>query len=260
MRRALPCFSAFWFCYQEWLIRLCTGTRRRQRMRLRRGTLSSDARLRANAGSAWVRRRNADGGEGESAGRRRDRTIIVIGPGDRYLSGVSYYTVHLASALSQRATIGLLFLRRLCPRLVYPGRARVGKTDGSLELPDVPVFNGLDWFWGISGLRAVRFWRSLQPDTVILQWWTAVALHTYIAAAWLARRDHVQLIVEFHEMQDVGEVRLPLVERYTRFGMRIVLRRASAIVVHSHHDKDAIYEAFPGAVRLPVKVILHGPY
>lgn len=79
---------------------------------------------------------------------------LIVGPGDRFLSGVSYYTSLLASALAEDGPVALLLLRKLCPRVVYPGRARVGKTDGTLPLPAVPVFNGLDWFWGSSALGA----------------------------------------------------------------------------------------------------------
>lgn len=84
---------------------------------------------------------------------------LIVGPGDRFLSGVSYYTALLAASLADRGPVAALLLRRLCPELFYPGRSRVGRTGGSLPLPDVPVFNGLDWFWGLSAWRAWRFWR-----------------------------------------------------------------------------------------------------
>jgi hypothetical protein len=77
------------------------------------------------------------------------------------ISGVSYYTALLASALAARGPVAMLLLPRLCPRAVYPGRAR-GTTNGELPLPEVPVFNGLDWFWGSSALTGWRFWRHNQ--------------------------------------------------------------------------------------------------
>jgi hypothetical protein len=80
---------------------------------------------------------------------------LIVGPGDRFLYGVSYDTTLLTSALAERGPVAMLLLRRLCPRAVYPGRARVGSTDGALPLPEVPVFNGLDWFWGSSALGAL---------------------------------------------------------------------------------------------------------
>ena len=162
---------------------------------------------------------------------------LIVGPGDRFLSGVSYYTALLTSALAERGPVAMLLLRRVCPRAIYPGRARVGKTDGTLPLPAVPVFNGLDWFWGSSALGAWRFWRRIRPNVVILQWWTATVLHSYLVLAWLAKRSGARLVVELREVQDVGEARLPLVSRYTRAGMRLLLSRADAVVVQSEFDR-----------------------
>jgi glycosyltransferase involved in cell wall biosynthesis len=191
---------------------------------------------------------------------RTQSTTLVVGPGDRFLSGVSYYTARLASTLAQQNPTAVLLLRRLCPRFAYPGRAHVGRTDGTLSFPDIAVFNGLDWFWGLSALRAWRFWRQIRPQTVILQWWTGTVLHSYLTLAWLAKRCGARLVVEFHEMQDVGEAGLPLVGRYTRAGMHCLLRRTDAVVVHSEFDRALVQTAYPQVVDLPVEVIPHGPY
>ena len=201
------------------------------------------------------------GGHAEGDGHTPVGSVaLIVGPGDRFLSGVSYYTALLTSALAERGPVAMLLLRRLCPRAVYPGRARVGSTDGALPLPDVPVFNGLDWFWGSSALGAWRFWRRIRPRAVILQWWTGTVLHSYLALAWLAKRAGTRLVVEFHEVQDVGEARLPLVRRYTRAGMRLLLSCADAVVVHSDFDRLALRDIYPQLADLPIEVIPHGPY
>ncbi|HNM86575.1 MAG TPA: glycosyltransferase family 4 protein [Mycobacterium sp.] len=201
--------------------------------------------------------------EGHTGGRVQspsEPVALVVGPGDRFLSGVSYYTALLTAALSERGPVAALLLRRICPRFVYPGRARVGQTDGVLPLPDVPVCNGLDWLWGRSALAAWRFWRRTRPSVVILQWWTATVLHSYLALAWLTKRSGARLVLEFHEVQDVGEARLPLVSRYTRAGMRLLLSRADAVVVHSEFDRDALQKSYPQLSRLPIEVIPLGPF
>lgn len=218
---------------------------------------------------------------------------LIVGPGDRFLSGVSYYTALLTAALHRadqseqsaraggpaastastasgvscatsaaarpRTGVALLQLRDLCPRRAYPGRARVGQTDGVLPLPDVPVFNGLDWYWGRSAPRAVRFLRRARPRTVVLQWWTGTVLHSYLPLAWLAKRTGARLVVEFHEVQDVGEAKVPLAARYTRAGMRLLLGMVDAAVVHSAYDQQVIQASYPRLRRLPTEVIPHGP-
>jgi glycosyltransferase involved in cell wall biosynthesis len=186
--------------------------------------------------------------------------VLIVGPGDRFLSGVSYITALLTSAMAERGPTAALLLRRLCPRIFYPGRARVGQTDGALSLPDVPVFNGLDWFWGLSGLGALRFWRRNRPSVLILHWWTATVLHSYLALAWLAKRAGARVVIEFHEAQDVGEASLPLVGRYTRLGMRLLLSRVDAVAVHSEFDRLALRDTYPQLAGLPTEVVPVGPF
>jgi len=194
-------------------------------------------------------------------GRTGDVSVVlIVGPGDRFLSGVSYCTALLTSALAERGQVAVLLLRRLCPRAFYPGRARVGSTNGALPLPEVPIFDGLDWFWGHSALGALRFWRRIRPKVVILQWWTGTVLHSYLALAWLAKRTGAQLVVEFHEAQDVGEASLPLVSRYTRAGMRLLLSRADTVVVHSEFDRHVLQDTYPQLADLPTEVIPLGPF
>lgn len=186
--------------------------------------------------------------------------VLVVGPGDRFLSGISYYTSLLTAALGTRGAVSMLLLRKICPRAAYPGRARVGRTDGTLKYPEIPVCNGLDWYWGLSALKALFFWRRVQPTVVVLQWWTGTVLHSYLAIAWLAKRVGARLVVEFHEVQDVGEARLPLAKAYAGAGMRFLLRNSDAVVVHSEFDRCAVLDAYPQLAGLPVEVITHGPY
>jgi glycosyltransferase involved in cell wall biosynthesis len=200
--------------------------------------------------------RHAKGDGRTSAGS----VVLIVGPGDRFLSGVSYITAMLTTAMAERGPVAALLLRRLCPRVFYPGRARVGTTDGALSLPKVPVFNGLDWFWGPSALGAWRFWRRTRPSLVILHWWTGTVLHSYVALALLAKRAGARVVIEFHEAQDVGEARLPLVGRYTRAGMRLLLSRADAVAVHSEFDRLALRETYPQLADLPTEVVPIGPF
>ncbi len=172
---------------------------------------------------------------------------LIVGPGDRFLSGISYLhgAAHHGAGptwTGRAAVVAPALSTRLLPRA---GAGRKNRRH-EVSLPDVPTFNGLDWFWGLSALRAWRFGRHVRPDVAILQWWTRDGvLHSYIVLAWLAKRAGARLVIEMHEVQDVGEASLPLASRYTRAGMRLVLSRADAIVVHSEFDRQAFRTLIP---------------
>ena len=185
--------------------------------------------------------------------------ILVVGSGTRFLSGISYYTWHLSSALAERHQVSVILMRRLLPARLYPGRDRVGATLTPLRYDGFArSFDGVDWFWLPSMIRAVRFLRAERPDVVVFQWWTAAVGHSYVALAWAARRRGAEVVIELHETQDTGEARMKPVATYGRWILRRLLARASGVVVHSSFDREQVEGFAPPHV--PLAVIPHGPY
>lgn len=176
------------------------------------------------------------------------RRVCVVGPGTRFLSGITYYTYSLIEALSEAGhQCSAVLIRKLVPVRFYPGRARVGGALTELRLPsDVPRVDGVDWYWGRSLIRAIAFLRKERPQVLVLQWWTGAVLHTYLVLAIVARLRGARVVVEFHEAQDVGEARLPFVSRYTDLLGRCLLRLSAAQVVHSRFDLDLVKGRYGG--------------
>jgi glycosyltransferase involved in cell wall biosynthesis len=173
----------------------------------------------------------------------------VVGPGTRFLSGITYYTYSLVTALSEAGyECSAVLIRNLVPVRLYPGRARVADALTDLRLPrGVRILDGIDWYWGWSLLRAVLFLRRERPHVLVLQWWTGAVLHTYLALAIVARLHGAKVVVEFHEAQDVGEARLPFAARYMNLLGRGVLRLSAAQLVHSDFDGDLVTSRYPEA-------------
>ncbi|HYA69734.1 MAG TPA: glycosyltransferase [Acidimicrobiales bacterium] len=183
--------------------------------------------------------------------------VCVVGPSARFLSGITYYTFGLVEALAEECDVSALFMRRLLPRSLYPGRARVGqKLTGLRVPPSVPAYDGVDWSWGPSLVGGLRFLRARQPDVVVLQWWTASVLHSYLALARAARRRGAKILVEFHEVLDVGESQRRWVACYARLVAPRLFRVASACIVHSEHDRELVCDAYGLSPEL-VRVVPH---
>ncbi|WP_375387382.1 glycosyltransferase [uncultured Amnibacterium sp.] len=190
---------------------------------------------------------------------RRPR-VMVVGAGWRFTSGISYYTCRLTNAFSEVTDTSAVLMRQLVPTRLYPGRARVGRAVNTLQyVPEVHVHDGIDWFWGRSMRDAVRFITSERPDVLVLQWWTGAVLHSYLRLARLVRRYGGRVVIEWHEVQDTGEARIPGVTRYVVAAMQQLLRRVDGHVVHSRYDLELLRGTYP----LPEdRVVLapHGPY
>jgi glycosyltransferase involved in cell wall biosynthesis len=196
-----------------------------------------------------------------SAGGDTGMSVCLVGPGWRFTSGISYYTCRLANSMAgDRCETSVLLLRRLLPRLLYPGKQRVGLKRASMQYrSDISVFDGIDWWWGGSVLRALRFLRSRRPEVLLLEWWTAATLHTYLLLSVVARAAGMRVVIELHELQDPGEAGLALARGYGHWGLRALLKLAHGCIVHSKADWE-LFEANYGPMDVHVALVPHGPY
>jgi glycosyltransferase involved in cell wall biosynthesis len=197
----------------------------------------------------------------QATARGSGRGILVVGSGTHFISGVSHYTRYVAAALAERTPVSVILMRKLIPRVLYPGRARVG--DATLtdeEYPaDIEVFDGIDWYWIPSMVGALRLLRRRKPEALLFQWWTGAVLHSYVLLALAARLQGARIIIEIHEIQDTGEAGMAPARSYVRRFGRWLMGMADAYIVHSEFDRVALGESF-GVQERPIKVVPHGPF
>jgi glycosyltransferase involved in cell wall biosynthesis len=177
------------------------------------------------------------------------------------MSGISVYTVHLANSLAKRQRVSMMTMRRLLPVRLYPGRTRVGAALTQLTpVPGVERFDGVDWYWLPSIFGAAWFVIRQRPKVAIFQWWTGTVLHSYIALAVLIKLLGGRVVVEFHEVLDTAELKLPLANAYVKAAGPLLMRLANAFTVHSEFDRHLVATSWHATRHRPVYVLPHGPY
>jgi glycosyltransferase involved in cell wall biosynthesis len=151
-------------------------------------------------------------------------------------------------------------MRQLLPRRLYPGRQRVGQPRARMAYrSDVRVCDGVDWWWGRSLARALSFMASRRPEILVLQWWTATVLHTYLVLALAGRLRGARVVLELHELQDTGESRFAPVRWYGRWGLRLLLCLCRGCIVHSAADRAALL-ADHQLTDMRIAIAPHGPF
>lgn len=189
--------------------------------------------------------------------------VAVVGPSFHFLSGISAYTCRLTNELSTQCDTSVLLLRRVIPRRLYPTAHRSRTADTTLRYRDnVTVLGELDWYWFPGILSALGHLRAEKPDILLLQWWTAATLHTYIILALAARMIGIRVALEFHETQDTGESSLFLARTYCRRLMPLLLALVGGALIHSRYDLQLLRRTYGAAAidRLEVELAPHGPY
>jgi glycosyltransferase involved in cell wall biosynthesis len=164
----------------------------------------------------------------------------------------------VANSLAASNSVAVVLMRQLLPTFLYPGRARVGADLTQVSFAaQVDRFDGVDWFWVPSLLRAMAFLVRKRPHVLVLQWWSGTVLHSYLVLALLTRALGGHVLIEFHEVLDTAELRLAWIRAYVHSIAPLLMRLASGFVIHSEHDLPVLKERYRIAGR-PVQVIPPG--
>lgn len=190
----------------------------------------------------------------------RKLRVCVVGSGPRFLSGISYYTNRLITALARRHRVSAILIRQLLPTRLYPGKERVGDGLAQFTYPEGSrVFDGIDWWWGGSILRAIGLLVGEKPEVLVLQWWSGTVLHSYLLIAPIAKLLGARVVIEFHEVLDTAELEIAPARWYVHALLPLLLRLSDGFVVHSDFDRHALSERYRIAGK-PTAQIPHGPY
>ena len=83
--------------------------------------------------------------------------------------------------------------------------------------------------------------------------------HNYLLLARRAKQLGCSVVIELHELRDVGEHGIPFASTYTHLMMSRLARHCDGVIVHSKADVQAVSVQYPALSRLPSAVIFHGP-
>jgi len=183
--------------------------------------------------------------------------ISVVGPSTRFLSGISYYTIRLCNALSEKSAPHAILFRNMLPKRLFPGWKRVGISTSSVQFSDgVHVAEVLDWYNPFSWATGAQ--RIRRSDVVIFEWWTSSVVHMFLALLLLSGGKS-RIIIEFHEVVDPLEYAILPLRMYAKAMGRIIRRNASRFIVHSEHDRELIASQYRIHTS-QIAVIPHGLY
>jgi len=187
--------------------------------------------------------------------------VTIIGPSKKFLSGITYYTIKLANALSKKHKVSAVTIKNLLPKFLFPGKNRVGKHLSNLEFDkNIPRCNCLDYYIFPGIFKAVNFLKKQNPDVIIMQWWSSSAALNYLLLKVINRLFFKrEIIIEFHEILDPLEDNMWILRTYVKFISKILFKNLDAYIVHSNYDKNLVKNIY-NLEKEKIFIVPHGPY
>ena len=183
--------------------------------------------------------------------------VALIGPSQKFLSGISYFTLRLSNALADFSPVNTILFRNMLPKNLFPGWKRVGTGQVTYHFrQDVRHWEILDWYNPVSWLRGAAI--AEKNDIIIFQWWTSSIAHMYLAISLLNWKKR-PVIIEFHEIVDPLESGFFVLRVYSRLMGTLIRRMAGFYVVHSEADRQLVSSHYH-IDKDRVRVIPHGLY
>jgi glycosyltransferase involved in cell wall biosynthesis len=190
-----------------------------------------------------------------------NKSICIVGPSKRFLSGISYYTFRLANAMYKEKDVSVICFRQLLPTFLFPGKSHVGKNISDLNFsPGIPVFDGMDYNNPLTWIQAYHFLKVQKPDIIVLQWWTSSIAHMQLLLKMFAALLHKpKIIIEFHEVVDPFEESILPIRLYSKATGRLLRKNLDAYITHSESDKELVAKRYSIPPK-KIHVIPHGLY
>ncbi|MDW5550895.1 glycosyltransferase [Methanosarcina sp.] len=190
-----------------------------------------------------------------------NKSVCIVGPSKRFLSGISYYTIRLANAMPMEKEVSVVCFRQLLPTFLFPGKSHVGKNISDLNFsPRIPVFDGMDYNNPLTWIQAYRFLKAQKPDIIVLQWWTSSVAHMQLLLKIFAGLlNKPKLIIEFHEVVDPFEESILPIRLYSKITGKLLRKNLDAYITHSESDKELVAKRYSISPE-KIHVIPHGLY
>ncbi|MCP5372507.1 MAG: glycosyltransferase [Hyphomicrobiales bacterium] len=173
----------------------------------------------------------------------------MVGPVWPYRGGIAQHTSMLCRALAAQCRVKVLSFSRQYPRVLFPGASDRDPTAAALDVGEVEfVLDSIGpWTWR----RAVARIAAVQPDLVVMPWWTFFMAPCMGSLARACRRRGLPVRMFCHNSADHER------SRWKGALTRWALGKADSFVAQTRQDADNLRRDYPGT---PVLVHPHPIY
>lgn len=171
--------------------------------------------------------------------QKKSSTVVLVGPVYPYRGGIAQHTTMLARSFKKVDDLKVISFSRQYPAWLFPGESdRDPGYEGHKEDKTEYLIDSINPF---TWLKAINRIKGLQPDMVIIPWWTVFWAPCFGLISWCLTRKKIKVIYFCHNVVEHETA------RWKKWLTRLVLKNAFAYVVHTKEDKKNLHALFPDA-------------
>lgn len=163
-----------------------------------------------------------------------NKTIVIISPSKKYLSGIYHFTIKTALELKKYLNVKIISFKKQYPKFLYPGNQREENLS-DLKIEDEYAI--LKWYDYFSWKNAFKIVKN-HANMIYIPWWTITLAMPFLYLAKISKKHGIKVIIEFHNLydHDAGTIKKFL----SSFIIRKIVNFSDLCILHTKENSKKL--------------------
>ena len=171
--------------------------------------------------------------------------VILVGPSNRYESGISAHTEKTAIGLAANGVdVGIILLDKVVPKFLHPAKSRENKKPKTeYGDPRISVLSKVNYHnFLLSATK--RYIQRFNPNFILIQWWSIATSIQIMRLIGISRSMGIPIVLQAHETFDPSENRITPLAIIGKKILNRILEKTDVLALHNGFQKNQFKEIF----------------
>jgi len=164
----------------------------------------------------------------------KNKTIAIISPSKKYLSGIYHFTIKTALELKKYWLVKVISFKKQYPKFLYRGNQREENLS-VLKIEDEYAI--LKWYDYFSWKNAFKIVKN-HANFIYIPWWTISLAIPFLYLAKMSKKHGIKVIIEFHNLfdHDAGKIKKIL----SSVIINKIVKYSDLCIVHTKENSEKL--------------------
>ena len=171
--------------------------------------------------------------------------VVLVGPSNRYESGISAHTEKTAIGLAaNNVDVGIIHLDKVVPKFIHPAKSRENKIPKTeYDDPRISVLSKVNYYhFSLSMVK--KDIQRFSPDFILIQWWSIATSIQIMRLIDISRSIGIPIVLQAHETFDPSENRIAPLAIIGKKILRRILDKTDVLALHNDFQRTQFSEIF----------------